>query len=217
MTSAPENGRSEDESLLAQAVRRRTGDRVAAAEAEVRRLLDVGLELMTEAPESTPKVADIVRRAGISNDAFYRAFGGKAELMAAIADDGARRLIGYVRHQRDKATSPREQLVASVRAVLAQAMNPQVAATTRAVLRNAAQLSRPGSAAHPAVRDRYAQLLVEPLRRLSSLDPERDSRVVANGSFAFMEQSLWSERELDERDVDHLVQFLLRGAGVPET
>jgi hypothetical protein len=101
--------------------------------------------------------------------------------------------------------------------VLAQALNPQVAATTRAVLRNAAQVSRPGSAADPAVRDRYAELLVEPLRQLSSLDPDRDARVVANGSFAFMEQSLWSERELDEGDVDHLVQFLLRGAGVPET
>src|SRR5215211_3424623 len=136
MTSAPENGRSEDESLLVQAVRRRTGDRVAAAEAEVRRLLDVGLELMTEAPESTPKVADIVRRAGVSNDAFYRAFGGKAELMAAIADD--------------KAPDPREQLAGSVRAVMRQAADPVVADTTRAVLRNTSA-QRTGEGGSPAV------------------------------------------------------------------
>jgi AcrR family transcriptional regulator len=216
MTSAPHAGQSEDESLLAQAVRRRTGDRVAVAEAEVRRLLDVGLELMTEDPDGAPKVADIVRRAGVSNDAFYRAFRGKAELMAAIADDGARRLIDYVRHQRDKADGPREQLVASVRAVLLQSMNPHIAATTRAVLRNSAQLRAPGSAANPIVRDRYAELLVDPLRQLSSLDPDRDSRVIAHGSFALMEQNLWTERELDEKDVEHLVHFLLRGAGVPD-
>src|SRR5215217_9656564 len=135
MTSAPENGRSEDESLMAQAVRRRSGDRVAAAEAEVRRLLDVGLALMTEDPATAPKVADIVRRAGVTNDAFYRAFRGKADLMAAIADDGARRLIGYVRHQRDKQTEPTAQLRACVEAVFSQAVDPRIAATTRAVLR----------------------------------------------------------------------------------
>ncbi|HKG49249.1 MAG TPA: TetR/AcrR family transcriptional regulator [Actinomycetales bacterium] len=215
MTSAPENGRSEDESLMAQAVRRRSGDRVAAAEAEVRRLLDVGLALMTEDPATAPKVADIVRRAGVTNDAFYRAFRGKADLMAAIADDGARRLIGYVRHQRDKVPDPREQLAGSVRAVMRQAADPVVADTTRAVLRNTSA-QRTGEGGSPAVRDRFAELLAEPLRQLSSADPERDATVMARSAFAVMEQYLWAEVRPTEADIEHLVRFLLRGAGVQD-
>ena len=207
---------ADEESLAAQAVRRRSGQRLAAAEAEVRRLLDVGLALMTEDPAREPKVADIVRRAGVSNDAFYRAFPGKAELMAAIADDGGRRLIDYVRHQRDKADGPREQLAVCLRAVMRQAADPHVADTTRAVLRNAVHRGA-GEGSNPVVRDRFAALLADPLRELASADPERDATVMARAAFAVMEHHLWGQGEPSKADVDHLVRFLLRGAGVPDT
>src|SRR5215212_4521030 len=135
-TTAPGDSSGTDESLVSRAVRRRTGDRQVAAEAEIRRLLDVGLALMAEDPAANPRIADIVGRAGVSNDAFYRAFRGKDELMAAIADDGARRLISYVRHQRDKESEPGRRVRASIEAVLSQATDPGIAATTRAVLRS---------------------------------------------------------------------------------
>jgi len=165
---------------------------------------------------TSPKVADIVERAGVSNDAFYRAFRGKAELMAAIADEGARRLIDYVGHQRDKAADPREQVAAAVRAVFGQAMDPGVAATTRAVLRNSAHLRGPGADSTRNVRDRFAELLTGPLRALGSVDADRDAAVAASCTFAVMEHHLWSERVPTEDDVQHLVRFLLRGSGVPD-
>ena len=207
-SSAPPAG--DDDSLVAQAVRRRTGDRQALAEEEIRRLLDVGLRLMQEDPAGSPRVADIVAAAGVSNDAFYRAFRGKDELMAAIADDGARRLIGYVRHQRDKAGEPADRVRACIAAVFGQAVDPQVAATTRAVLRQTTRApSREVGAM--AVRDQLAKELIEPLRALPSADPQRDALVVACATFSLMEHFLWSGQPPAAADVDHFVGFVLRG------
>jgi AcrR family transcriptional regulator len=164
---------------------------------------------MQEDPEGSPRIADIVREAGVSNDAFYRAFRSKDDLMAAIADDGSRRLLSYVRHQRDKAPEPADQLRACVAAVFGQAIDPQIAATTRAVIRHTS--SAPRAVGVVAVRDRLAKELLEPLRHLHSADPERDALVVACATFAVMEHFLWGERVPTEADLDHLVGFVLRG------
>ncbi len=188
------------------AVRRRAGDRYAAAEDEVRRLLDVGLELMRADPAGSPRISEIVRLAKVSNDAFYRAFRSKDDLMAAIADDGSRRLLGYIGHQRDKHSDPADQVRACVRAVFAQAADPEVAATTRAVLRHA---SRDPSAGSVAIRRRIAELLVEPLRELGSTDPDRDALTGSCATFAVMEQFLWAEDRPTEDDVEHLVGWVL--------
>ncbi|WP_181782056.1 TetR/AcrR family transcriptional regulator [Pseudonocardia pini] len=201
-----------DESLLARAARRRTGDRLAAAEDEVRRLLDVGLELMRENPGDSPRIADIVRRAGVSNDAFYRAFRSKDDLMAAIADDGSRRLVDYLRHQRDKQSDPAAQVEAVARGVLAQAGDREVAVATRAVLRNVGRAPRSGGGALE-VRSRIADLLEPALTALGSPDPVRDALMASCGMFALMEQFLWEEREPDEADVDHLVGWVTAAAG----
>jgi AcrR family transcriptional regulator len=210
VTSASGGDPAPDESLAAQAVRRRTGDRQAAAEEEVGRLLEVGLRLMQENPGDSPRIADIVRAAGVSNDAFYRAFRGKDDLMAAIADDGARRLLGYVRHQRDKEPDAATQLRACIEAVFSQAADPQIAATTRAVLRSAGG-AQPRGAGVVGVREKLAAELVDPLRTLRSADPERDAALVAVATFAVMEQFLWGERVPGRDDVDHFVSFVLRG------
>ena len=59
---------------------------------------------------SRPRVADIVEAAGLSNDAFYRHFPSKDALVAAILDDGAERLQGYLDHQMAKARGPEAQV-----------------------------------------------------------------------------------------------------------
>ena len=103
---------------------------------EVRRLLDAGLEVMRRCGTSSrPRVADIVEAAGLSNDAFYRHFPSKDALVAAILDDGAERLRGYLDHQMDKEPTPAGQVRRWVEGVLAQA-DPEIAATTLAVLWN---------------------------------------------------------------------------------
>jgi AcrR family transcriptional regulator len=198
---------ADDESLLARAVRRRAGDRLSAARDEVGRLLAAGLALMRERPGAEPRIADVVARAGVSNDAFYRAFRGKADLLAAIADDGARRLAGYLRHRRDEAADPAGQVRACVRAVLAQAADPQIAETTRAVLRLTPRFwQREGGV---DVRRRLAELLAAPLTALGSPDPDRDAPAAACAVFAVMEQHLWARTVPGAADEDQLTAFVI--------
>jgi AcrR family transcriptional regulator len=218
MISLPEGADARptnDESLLARAVRRRAGDRQATAEDEVRSLLDVGLALMRENPTGEVRIADIVKQAEVSNDAFYRAFRGKADLMAAIADDGTRRLIGYVRHQVEKTTDPVERVRACVRAVLAQATDPDVAVTTRAVLRHVPRGTESRMVGAVEVEARIAELLVGPLGELGAAEAESDSLVASCALFGFMEHFLWSERRPTEEQAEHVVSWILAAVGAP--
>lgn len=200
-----------EESLADLAVRRRTGDRHAAAEDEVRRLLDVGLALMRENPTGNPKIADIVRRARVSNDAFYRAFRSKDELMAAIADDGARRLLSYVRHQRAKAADPAGEIRACVVAVVQQAADPEIASTTRAVMLGTRPAAGPASTG-VQVRRQIGELMAESMAALGTPDPARDGLVAACAAFSVMEQFLWADRTPTDADLDHLLSWVVPGA-----
>jgi len=57
---------------------------------EVQRLLDAGLVAMRRhGTVRSPSVAEIVAEAGLSNDAFYRVFASKDELVLAVLDAGA--------------------------------------------------------------------------------------------------------------------------------
>jgi AcrR family transcriptional regulator len=202
----------DDDSLVARAVRRRAGDRYAVAEKEVRRILDVGLELMRENPEGDVRIADITRRAEVSNDAFYRAFRSKSDLMAAIADEGSRRLAGYVRHAMGKQADPAERVRAGALAVLAQAVDQEVAATTRAVLRH---VSRTQARGFLGVERELADLLVDPLTELGSPDPQADALVTACSLFGCMEHFLWSAAQPTDDQVESVVSWVLRAAGGP--
>src|SRR5271170_7236967 len=89
--------------LVEQAVRRSLNQREVAVRAEVQRLMDATLVVIrrngTEAP---PRVADIVAEAGLSNQAFYRHFASRDDLLAAVAEAGSRRLVSYLEHQMAK-------------------------------------------------------------------------------------------------------------------
>lgn len=212
----PSDARSDappdDDSLAARAVRRRAGDRYAVAEKEVRRILDVGLELMRENPDGDVRIADITRRAEVSNDAFYRAFRSKSDLMAAIADEGTRRLRSYVRHIMGKADDPAERVRACALAVLAQAVDEEVAATTRAVLRH---VPRTQAGGFLSVERELADLLVDPLAELGSPDPRADALVTACSLFGCMEHFLWSSARPTDDQVESVVSWVLRAAGGP--
>lgn len=181
----------------------------------MRRILDAGLALMREAPGGSPKIADIVRAAGVSNDAFYRAFRGKDDLVAAIVDDGTRRVLDYVAHQRDKSTDPAEQLRLCVHAVLRQAEDLDAAATSRAVLANASKHAGTRAVGLVRLADSLAALLTPPLVALPSQDPERDALALAWTLAGAVEHFVFSERIPTADDVDHLCRWALHAVSAP--
>src|SRR6202034_3603881 len=92
----------------------------AEATREVEAVLDAALRVAEQVSPAAPRVADIVAEAGISNQAFYRYFGGKDDLMRAVYERGIARLHSYLEHQMAKETDPAAQIEAWIRGVLTQ-------------------------------------------------------------------------------------------------
>jgi AcrR family transcriptional regulator len=188
---------------IAQATLRRRGQDYAD---EVRRLLDAGLDVMARCgTTSRPRVADIVEAAGLSNDAFYRHFPSKDALVAAILEDGAGRLQGYLAHRMSKADGPEAEVRAWVDGLLSQA-DESIAATTLAVLWNGGVVpdGRPAG--------RLAPLLVEPLTALGAEDPDGTARLLAHAAVGTLNDLLWAGRPPTRADVDRVTAFCLRPA-----
>jgi AcrR family transcriptional regulator len=198
--------------LADRAVGRRLAPAQELAETDVRALMDAGLALLrTAAPGRSPRVADIVAAAGLSNDAFYRYFASKDDLVAAIVEDGSRRLVTYVRHQMDKGDDAAARLRLGIEAIMKQATDRDVAASTRAVI---------GSSTRPVagIRHGWAQLVdwvadafTEPSAQLGSKAPHRDARAIAVMALGTMQYLLWQESVPHPGELEHLVEFACAG------
>src|SRR5215510_11889504 len=193
--------------LAARAVRRALSAREAVAAEEVERLIDAATKVMrdTAAP---PRVADIVAAAGLSNQAFYRHFAGRDELVAAVVEAGAYRLVGYLTHRMERAgDDPVLRIRAWIEGVMSQAAKSDVAASTRAVLWNSRQLPRREGerGTLPAI----TELLAAPLRDLGIAEPSRDAAAITDLVFGRLDHYLWVEPPTDD-DIEHLVNFCIR-------
>ncbi|MFN8025603.1 MAG: TetR/AcrR family transcriptional regulator [Acidimicrobiia bacterium] len=148
---------------------------------EVRRLLDAGLVVMRRCgTSSSPRVADIVEEAGLSNDAFYRHFASKQALVTAILEDGTTRLAAYIEHQMAKGATPDAQ-VRRWQESGARARPPTRGRPDHAC----SHVERWGpsatsTAAAPTTASILAPLLHEPLTTLGSTDPCADATVTAH-------------------------------------
>lgn len=199
-------------SVARRAAAQSLADRQSAYAEEVQRLLDAGLALMRErGTTSSPRVADIVAAAKLSNDAFYRHFAGKDELVAAIVEAGYERLEGYLRHHVERAVEPTDQVRAFMAGVMRQASDPEVADATRAVLWNGGQTAGRSRTHGSTTYDRLTALLLAPLADLGSSDPERDAAVITQATMGRMTEFLWMSRQPTPDDVEHLIQFCLAG------
>jgi AcrR family transcriptional regulator len=206
---------TESPSLLDAAVRRRLTHRHEAVNDELRRLIDAGVTLMRREPGTAPRVADIVAAAGSSNDAFYRAFGSRDGFLAVIIDDGARRLVSYLTHQRDGGSDPRARIGRCLEGLLRQAGDPEVAEATRAVLSCTPSRRSTEATGVASLADGVAKLLMPDLAALGSPTPSRDAATLARAAVGEMEAHLWAQTApgpADRAYLEHLVDRLCRPA-----
>ena len=191
-------------------VRRSLAKREGEYAGEVRRLLDAALEVMQHCGTSSrPRVADIVAAAGMSNDAFYRHFRSKDDLVNALLEDGAERLRSYLTHQMAKARSPEAQVRRWVEGVLGQA-DGDVATATLAVLWNGSSADGGLAAGRHFAAAPLASLLHEPFAALGSDAPELDAALAAHATLGTLSDFLWRGAEPARVDVDRVTGFCVR-------
>jgi AcrR family transcriptional regulator len=205
----------DDPAVVSRVARRGTAEREATYAGEVRRLMEAGLDTMTRAGTSaSPRVADIVRAAGLSNDAFYRHFASKEELVAAIVEAGAERLVQYLEHQMAKERTPKGQLRRWIEGIMTQASNRDVAEATRSVLWNGRQVGESFRRDSTSNYRPIAALLHEPLAGLGRRDSERDASVLVQAVMGRMQDFLWRRVEPTDEDIAHLVGFCFGAVGI---
>jgi AcrR family transcriptional regulator len=177
---------------------------------EVRRLIDAAYAVMRRTETMEPRVSDIVREAGLSNQAFYRHFSGKDELLVAILDDGQRQLVTYLEHRMARAATGEARVRAWIDGVMEQARNAAAADNTRPFAINSARLAD----RFPEEVARSRELLVRPLREAvaeAGGDPQRDADAVYQLVIGCMNDALVARRHPSKADVHHLDQFVLGG------
>ena len=191
-------------------VRRSLAKREGEYAGEVRRLLDAALEVMqSRGTSSRPRVADIVGEAGLSNDAFYRHFRSKDDLVNALLEDGADRLRGYLAHQMAKARTPEAQVRRWVEGVLAQA-DGDVAAATLAVLWNGSSADGGLAAGRHFAAAPLASLLHDPFSALGSDAPELHAALAAHAVLGLLSDCLWRGAAPTRSEADRAIEFCQR-------
>jgi AcrR family transcriptional regulator len=192
--------------VAAQTLARRGTDYVD----EVRRLLDAALTVMSQqGTTGRARVADIVAEAGLSNEAFYRHFPSKDALVAALLEDGTRRLARYLSHQMAKESAPERKVRRWVEGMLSQT-SEKTAAATLAVLFNGGS---PGPVSGDSRHDASAplgMLLHEPFRALGCGSPEFPALLVTHALLGRVTDHLWARTRPRRDEIDRITAFCIK-------
>jgi AcrR family transcriptional regulator len=184
---------------------RAVSDRHESYAVEIRALLDAALRVMQRGGTIDPKVADIVRESGLSNQAFYRHFDGKDALLLALLADGRERLATTIeRRMAHAAPDPPSQLRAWIGAMVDQARDPRAAAATRPFVANAGRLG----VEHPDEVTRSNRRLLAPLAAIVGDD---HATAVHHLIMGVVQDAIARDRTPTRREVDTITAFASRG------
>jgi len=176
---------------------------------EVRRLIDAAFAVMRATGDIDPQVRDIVKTAGLSNQAFYRHFASKDALLLAVLADGQRQLVDYLNARVGSTTDPEAQVRSWIEGVLAQARNPVAADATRPFAINGARLADRYPDDLAATRAELLTTLAPSVRALGGSD--QDASFVCELALARMNDAIAHRRHPQPQEVQRLVAFCLAG------
>jgi len=125
----------------ARTVERVLAPRYATYLDEVQRFIAACVAVMKRTGDFSPRVKEVIEEAGLSNQAFYRHFASKEDLLLAVIDAGTRDLDAYLRKRMDSAADPVSRIRAWVSGFAAQAISPDAAAATRPFMIPSARLA----------------------------------------------------------------------------
>lgn len=191
--------------------------RQASYDAEVRRLIRATETVMFEkGPTEQPRVADIVRAAGVSNQAFYRHFRSRDDVVLATYEQGLLAVHEYLAHQVFKHTDFESRIRAWINGMLRQIEDPDLSELTAVIFWNVNQIARHNSEIEPVGRARMLHLLSRIYIEAGAPEPARTAlfvqTLVVGITSRFCEVG---ERPSDE-EREALIRFCLRGSELPD-
>lgn len=200
-----------------EAVDRSLALRRAAARGEVERLVRAAFAMIEKTGGLDPKVSDILAEAGLSNQAFYRHFRSKHELLVAVLDEGIRGLADYLAARMEAEPSPVPAIREWVRGMAAQAQDPAGAKASRPFALARGRLAE----AFPAEVARSREQLTTPLRAalaaalasgdLPAVSPDEDAELLYHLMMNWIEARLVEERIPSPAEVERIEAFVLSG------
>jgi AcrR family transcriptional regulator len=205
------------ESLAARAVERALAERRAGYAEEVRRLLEAGFVVIRRSGELAPRVSEVIREAGLSNQSFYRHFPSKPAFLVAVLDAGVRVLADYLAHRMQAAEAPLDKVRAWLAGMLEQALDPQGAAATRPFALARGRLAETFPDEVAASERQLSALVRDALREavaageIPAGDPDADAEMLYHLAMGWMQARLAEPRPADRRDAERLIEFALNG------
>ena len=210
-------GSQSHSSSAGRAVERSLGARRDRYEREVSRLIAATLDLIGSSGEIEPRVSEIVARAGLSNQAFYKHFRSKHELLVAVLDAGIQQLADHLAECMAEHSDPVERVRAWLAGMLAQALRPKAVEATRPFALSRERLAT-GHPLEVAESERRLTALVydalvaaRDAGALANVDPERDAETLYHLAMGWMQSRLRDAGTADAEDAERLVSFAMHG------
>ena len=216
-------GEEADRPLAIRSVERTLARRYSTYVNEVQRLIEAARAVMEREQTLNPRVSDIVAEAGLSNQAFYRHFRGKSELMLAILDDGSRQMAAYVESRMAPETSGVAKVRAWIDGSLVQTVVERTASISRGVILNTLELRAEFLEESDRTADLVRRPLIEAIRlareqgEIDADEPEAAAEMVFRLTMSLMELWLLRRQAPTRAELDRLEEFVLKGLGAHET
>jgi AcrR family transcriptional regulator len=189
--------------------------RQALYDDEVRKLIQVAQEVMLRKGRTeVPTVAEIVRTAGMTNQAFYRHFRSRDDVIVATYEQGLLTLNSYLEHRVSKGFTVRDRVQAWIDGVLAQIEDPRLSELSAVILWNVGQVARDKSEIEPVGHVRILHFLSSVLADAGVADHERTALFVQTLVLGMTTRYHDSGTVPTEADREHLLRFCLGGIGL---
>ena len=170
----------------------------------VQRIVDAAYRVIERTGDVDPPIRAVLRESGVTNQAFYKCFRSKDELLLVLLDDGRRRLVGSLERRMARVDSRDDKIRAWVAGVLAQAGRADAASRTRPFLTNQHRLVEQ----FPDEQQASVDLLIDLLDEV--VDDRRDAEAIYQLAFGALHTHLSRGTRPTPEEVDHLVGFCLR-------
>ena len=211
-------------------------DRRASSQSEIERLIAATFRVIERSGQLEPKVSEILSEAGLSNQAFYRHFRGKRELLVAVLDDGIRELADYLTGRMrliepealparsddaeadsSAGTDALQAVTEWIRGMAAQTQDPESARASRPFAMARGRLAESFPSAVAASEKRVTAPLRDALERakqvgaMPEVAPEEEAEALYHLMMGWVEARLVEGRAPAASEVERLEAFILAG------